>query len=135
MDRRRRFWSASVAGNSDAGDYFGYAVALDRVGARLLVGAPYEASRSALDPTDDTAPHAGAVYELVRTDTEWASRTLYKAPNAEMGDELGCAVAVAEPGHAVLIGANLESSGATGVGGDLFDESSPSAGAGYLWSE
>ncbi len=50
------------ASNTSAGDWFGYAVALSADGQTLAVGANREASASGNDPSDDSAPHAGAVY-------------------------------------------------------------------------
>ncbi|MDX2089290.1 MAG: cadherin-like beta sandwich domain-containing protein [Kofleriaceae bacterium] len=78
-------WSQQAylkASNTDAGDYFGSAVALD--GDTLVVGALGEDSASATidgNQADNSLGDAGAVYVFERTGTTWAQTAYLKSPN------------------------------------------------------
>jgi trimeric autotransporter adhesin len=114
---------------SDAGDYFGVAVAID--GATVVVGAPYEDSNGS-DPANNSALRAGAAYVFVRTGTpaapNWSQQHYLKAANAGGGDEFGYTVAMAGP--TVVIGAWGESSD----GSSPDDNSATTAGAVYVFA-
>jgi hypothetical protein len=120
------------ASNTDLGDTFGNAVAVS--GHTVLVGAPGEASASTDvdgDQGDNDASSAGAVYVFVREGAGWSQQAYLKAPNAESGDAFGRSVAL--DGDTAVIGATGEDSSATGVDGDLSDNSVPQAGAAYVF--
>jgi hypothetical protein len=103
------------ASNTDAGDRFGAAVALD--GERLVVGAPAE---------------AGAVYVFGRDpDGTWVQEAYLKAEEPDAFDAFGTAVAI--DGDTIVVGAPGEASGATSVDGDATDDSAAEAGAAFVF--
>ena len=82
------------AGNAEAGDQFGFSIAID--GDTLVVGATHEdgdANSTAASPNDD-ASSAGAVYVFTRAGGVWSQQGYLKAGNAEMGDEFGYSIAI-----------------------------------------
>ena len=103
-------------------------------GDTVVVGADGEASNATGingDQTDNSAPDAGAAYVFVRNGTTWSQQAYLKASNTDAGDAFGYSVAVS--GDTVVVGANFETSGATGVNGDQADNSAPFAGAAYVF--
>ena len=77
------------ASNTEAGDWFGYAVAVD--GDTVVVGAEGKSTKS------------GAAYVFTRSGTTWSQQAYLKASNTEAYDWFGCAVAVS--GDTVVVGA------------------------------
>src|SRR2546422_3735860 len=70
------------ASNTDAGDDFGFAVALSSDGNTLAVGVPGEASVATGiggDQTNNAAASAGAVYVYIRSGTTWTQQAYIKA--------------------------------------------------------
>ncbi len=112
---------------SDHSDQYGRALAAD--GERVVVGVPLE--DSLLDPRRNQALDAGAVYVLERDANGWLQRYLVKATNAEAFDLFGSAVALS--GDTLVVGAPQESSDASGVNGDKFNNRSPGSGAAYVF--
>ena len=120
------------ASNTDAGDRFGYSVAVS--GDTVVVGAPGESSNATGiggDQADNNAPEAGAAYVFVRNGVTWTQQAYLKASNTNAGDEFGYSVAVS--GDTVVAGAYGESSDATGIDGDQTDNTAPQAGATYVF--
>jgi hypothetical protein len=121
------------ASNTDAGDYFGYSVAVS--GNTAVIGAPKEASNAvgvngAQD--DDSAPWAGAAYVMVRdADGNWSQQAYLKASNAEFNDYFGGSVAIS--GDTIVVGANNECGSSKGVNGNQADNSFGYAGAAYVF--
>lgn len=117
--------------NSETQDRFGHSLALD--GDLLVVGASEDSGASGADgdQADNSAPSAGAAY-LFERDTQgaWSQIAYLKASNTDAGDEFGSAVATA--GTALVVGASLEDSNATGVDGDQTNNSSIDSGAVYI---
>ena len=113
-------------------DGFGLSVAAS--GDTVVVGAPFE-SRSATgvngDQTDTSFLTAGAAYVFVRTGTHWRQEAYLKASNTDAGDYFGSSVAIS--GDTVVVGANRESSSATGVNGDGSNNSAIDSGAAYVF--
>ena len=105
------------ASNTNAGDWFGYCVALS--GDTLVVGAPLE------------GPDSGAAYVFVRSGPGWSQQAYLKASNAEPGDWFGGSVALS--GDTLVVGAHQEDGGATGVGGNEADNGAFWAGAAYVF--
>jgi hypothetical protein len=121
------------ASNTDAGDLFGYSVAL--AGDTLAVGAPFEASNATGvngNQTDNSAHHAGAVYVFTRTGGTWTQQAYLKASNTEADDEFGIAVALVD--ETLAVGAPGEDSNATGVNGNQADNSMSRGGAVYVFT-
>ncbi len=124
------------ASNTDASDAFGLAAALSADGNTLAVGAGNEASAVTGiggDQTDDSASQAGAVYVFVRSGGAWAQQAYLKASNTEQSDIFGRTVALSADGNTLAVGAYIEDSAATGVGGDQGDNAADAAGAVYVF--
>lgn len=120
------------AANAEAADTFGGSVAV--FGDTVVVGASGEDSGAITvngDASDNSAFDAGAAYVFRRSGTSWSQEAYLKAPNAEALDAFGLAVAVS--GDLAVVGAPREDGGATGIGGDLSDNSEGSAGAAYVF--
>jgi hypothetical protein len=120
------------ASNTDAGDGFGRSVALSRDGATLAVGAPGERS-SSMDPQDNTATDAGAVYVFTRdggTLGKWRPRAYIK-PSAPLAfDQFGESVALSGDGTTLAVGASNEASAVTNIG-----KAYVFTGGGSAWTE
>jgi hypothetical protein len=128
-------WSQQAylkASNTGAFDLFGWSVAL--LGDTAVVGAVGEDSNATgvnSDQGDNSASHAGAVYVFVRSGTDWSQQAYLKASGTDASDEFGSSVAVS--GDTVVVGAYGEDSNATGVNSDQSDNSTPEAGAAYVF--
>ena len=130
------------ASNTDVGDEFGATVAISGDGNTLAVTAPNEASGApGIDndyQTDDSAPHAGAVYIFVRIGTTWSQQAYVKPFNTETGDEFGRVLALSDDGDTLAVGAPLESSILTGVStpvvGDPDTDGAFRSGAVYVFA-
>lgn len=120
------------ASNTDAGDRFGYAVAIS--GDTLVIGAAYEASVATGvngNEDDNSAYMAGAVYVFTKTGTTWSRQAYLKASNTDSGDHFGKAVAIS--GDTIVVGAQYEDSNATGVNGDGNNNLASNSGAAYVF--
>jgi hypothetical protein len=106
------------------GDHFGKAVALD--GERAAIGVP----RKYVNGWS-----AGAVFVFRRSDPGWSQEAYLVdpavGPSLVSHDEFGQAVSIR--GLDLIVGAPLQSSAATGVGGDIFDTSASVSGAAYAY--
>ena len=127
-----------MASNTDASDQFTRWLGLS--GNRLVVGANNESSAAtgvnpgAIAEADDSAFIAGAAYLFTRTGMIWTQDAYIKAPTADAGDRRGVGVGIS--GTTVLVGAQGESSAATGVNpgpAALADNSVPNSGAAYVY--
>ena len=90
------------ASNTDAGDQFGSAVAID--GDTLVVGATGEDSAATTvdgDQDDDSSSFAGAAYVFTRTDGVWSQRAYLKS--SPVAGVLGVAVSIS--GDTIAVGA------------------------------
>jgi len=118
--RTGRAWSQQAyvkPGNIDAGDLFGYAVALSRDGSVLAVGAFDEdgSARQVNGANDNRAGGAGAAYVFTRTGGAWAQQGYIKPSNIEAQDAFGVDVALSDDGTTLLVGSLDEDCAATGV--------------------
>jgi hypothetical protein len=99
-------WDAGtklVAPDAQAGDYFGFSVAIS--GDYAIVGAYCEDGGTG-DPID----YAGAAYIFHRTgDNTWDNGVKLVAPDAQAEDRFGISVAIS--GEYVIVGANSEDGG------------------------
>jgi len=121
------------ASNTGANDVFGFSIALD--GDTLVVGARFEASEATGiggEETNDAASRSGAVYVFTRTGASWTQQAYLKASNTGADDEFGSSVAL--DGDTLAVGAALEDSNATGVGGDETNNGAADSGAVYLFT-
>jgi hypothetical protein len=133
-------WAQSAylkASNTDAGDWFGYHLALSADGATLAVGAYGEDSSATGingDETDNTATNSGAVYLFSNTSGNWSQTAYLKASNTDAGDAFGYHLALLADGATLAVGAPWEDSSATGIGGNEADNTADYSGAVYLFS-
>ncbi|HYF64512.1 MAG TPA: FG-GAP repeat protein, partial [Herpetosiphonaceae bacterium] len=110
------------------GSLFGSSVAID--GDTIVVGA-YQEDNGTTDSDPTGAAHTvGAAYVFVRTGATWSQQAYLKASNAGSEDYFAQSVAIS--GDTIVIGANGEDSGATGVNGHPNEEVSWS-GAAYVF--
>lgn len=120
------------AGNAEAGDLFGSAVALS--GDTLVVSAAGEDSAAtgvAGDGSDNRIADSGAAYIFVRGDEGWNGQAYLKASNPGELDSFGISVSLS--GDTLVVGAANEDSAATGVDGMQNDNSASAAGAAYVF--
>jgi hypothetical protein len=130
-------WSQQAylkASNTGAGDLFGNAVGVS--GDTVVVGAWQEDSNATGvdgNQANESEFAAGAAYVFVRAGggTNWTQQAYLKASNTGAGDAFGRSVAVS--GDTVLVGADGESSSATGVNGNQDDNSAADSGAAYVF--
>ncbi len=129
------------ASNNNAGDYFGYEVALD--GDTLAVGAyPEDSNQTTITNDNSTASSnnsnadSGAVYVYKRTGTTWAQEAYIKASNNGVVDRFGYEVAL--DGDTLAVGAMDEDSNQTTITNDnstaSSNNSNANSGAAYVYS-
>lgn len=131
-DRR---WSQKAylkASNTDAGDQFGYSVAI--VGDVIAVGAFAEDSAATGingDQADNSARESGAVYVFRRTENVWQQEAYIKAPNAAANHRFGYSVSLW--GDTLAVAAPGEDRTGTGINPDQTSCCSVDAGAVYIY--
>lgn len=103
------------AGQGDANDLFGTALALSRDGRTLVVGADLEDSGRVDDPSDNGMPGAGAVYVFQRNEPGWSEPSYLKAPTPGRGSGFGFAVALSEDAQALAVAAPFETGTVSGA--------------------
>jgi cysteine-rich repeat protein len=136
----RTDWSQQAylrASNLGTNDHFGTVVALSADGSTLAVGAPFEDSPASGingDQSLDSALDAGAAYLFTRSGPTWSQQAYVKASNSGAGDNFGVSVALSADGSTLAVGALLEDSKATGIGGNEADNSKLDAGAAYVFT-
>lgn len=133
-------WSQQAylkASNTDSDDAFGESVALS--GNTAVIGAFIESSAARGidgDQSNNSAKGAGAAYIFVRNGSGiWTQQAYLKASNAETGetgDQFGFAVSI--DGDTAVVTARLEDSDASGVNGDQASNTTPDAGAAYVFA-
>lgn len=127
------------ASNTEMNDRFSGSIALSPDGNTLAVGTSFESSNSTGingNQADNSASRSGAVYVMARRNGTWAQQAYVKAPNTEANDQFGGSVALGldDKGVPVLaVGALNEDSAATGINGNLADNSVLNSGAVYLY--
>ncbi len=124
------------ASNTDAGNSFGYSVALSPDASKLAVSAYKEKSSSTGingDQNNIAANESGAVYLFHYNDNYWEQNSYIKASNTNSSDFFGYSIDLSSNGLKLAIGAPNEDSGDTGINGDQSDNSAPSSGAVYIY--
>jgi len=81
---------------------------------------------------DSSAMFAGAAYVFTRSGTTWSQQAYIKASNTKANASFGDSVALS--GDTLAVGASLETSNATGIGGNQADTSMMGAGAIYVFT-
>ena len=124
-------WSQQAfvkASNTAEEARFGRGVALADDGNTLAVGAQGEGW------INTSNLGTGAAYVFVRSGTTWSEQAYLKASNPGANDRFGFSVALTGDGDTLAVGAYLENSNATGIGGAQNDNSALNSGAVYLFS-
>lgn len=117
-------------------DLFGSILALSGDGTVLAVSAWFEDSNSMLvggDESDDSAEDSGAVFMFRDIAGVWSQDAYLKPNNTGAGDLFGAALAISSAGNRLAVGALKESSAASGIGGDPFNDNSTDSGAVYIF--
>ncbi len=133
---QQAYLKASNTGGPSPGDSFGdkFGGSVGISGDTIVVGA-YEEDSNADgvngNQSNNSDHQAGAAYVFVRNGTNWSQEAYLKASNSGAGDEFGYRVAIS--GDTIVVGADGESSKATGVNGDEIDNSALYAGAAYVF--
>ncbi|MBL8694734.1 MAG: integrin [Planctomycetes bacterium] len=120
------------ASNPGLDDEFGGAVALS--GNTLVVAARFEDSAATGvngNPFDNSASGSGAVYVFAKQAGTWVQEAYLKASNAQAGDLFGTSVAIS--GDTIVVGAHVEDSNATGIGGNQANNTVADSGAVYVF--
>jgi hypothetical protein len=131
-------WSQQAyvkASNADAGDQFGWALALSDDGNTMAVGATSETSAAKGvngNQADNSADEAGAAYVFTRSGTTWSQQAYLKASNARGGDRFGFCAALSSDGNTLALCGYDEDGGATGVNGEQITTMNGS-GCAYLF--
>jgi len=101
----------------DAGDLFGFSLALNAEGNVLAVGGYEEDGSSTVvnGPYDNNLSGAGAVYIFRRSGTTWSQEAYLKSSTPDGGDSLGAFVAISDDGNTVAADALDEDTMANGV--------------------
>jgi hypothetical protein len=123
--------------NTGANDFFGCSLSLSSDGNTLAVGALGEASNATGingNQLDNSVDLAGAVYVFVRASGVWSQQSYIKASNTDQQDNFGKSVTLSADGNTLAVGASSESSNATGIGGNQFDNSAQDSGAVYVFT-
>ena len=133
-------WSQQAyvkASNTEADDNFGISVSLSLDGNTLAVGANGEDSEATGIDGNETvngASASGAVYVYSRSGVTWSQQAYVKASNTEADDNFGASVSISSDGNTLVVGADGEDSGATGVDGNETLNGTFSSGAVYVFS-
>ncbi len=131
------------AANNEAGDLFGYGVALSDDGNALAVGAYDEdGGGRTVNPADDNAlPGTGAIYAFDRRGGAWRQSGYLKGSRTQRNDALGYAVGISGDGNTIAGGTAEESCvdggiNPSGCDTDTYPEhlAAGSAGAVYVWT-
>lgn len=121
------------ASNAGEGDQFGGAVALET--DTIVVGAFGEDSDATGingDQSNDDTPGSGSAYVFTRTNGTWTQQAYIKASNTGEEHDFGWSVALSK--DTLAVGAQSESSNATGIDGDQTNTSSTGSGAVYVFT-
>ena len=120
------------ASNTGAGDNFGFSVNLNS--DTLAVGAIGESGGSiGINGADnDDVSKSGAAYTFTLNSGVWKEQAYVKANNAGKNDNFGHSVFLSKDTNTLVVGAPLEKSDSTGIGGQDNDNTS-NAGAVYLY--
>ncbi|MDO6747450.1 FG-GAP repeat protein [Gilvimarinus sp. 1_MG-2023] len=141
------------ASNTEAGDWFGWDVALSADGMTLAVSATQEDSVSRGingDQNNDNNVSTGAVYVFNLSDAGWSQQAYIKASNTEQQrsleddsgnqldfyitqDRFGYSIDLSDDGNTLAVSAIREDSNARGINGEQDNNSATDAGAVYLF--
>jgi hypothetical protein len=124
-----------IADVRDAGDYFGYSVALSGDGLYLAAGAYTEDSATTGvngNAADNSAGQSGAAYVFARSGDVWTQEAYIKASATDASDYFGKGVALDEDGGTLLVSAPREDGSGAGTQAAV-DNLAVDAGAVFLF--
>ena len=112
-----------TASDKQASDNFGYSVAIDGTGTRVVIGAYHN------DP--DGVSDAGSAYIFTRSGTVWTEEAKLMASDKQSSDYFGSSVSIDDTGTRVVIGAYGEDPNSVSAAGSayIFTRS------GTIWTE
>lgn len=122
--------------NSDANDWFGYALSLSGDGNTLAVGAYREdSSATGINGVElnNSSRDSGAVYLFRYASNAWQQQAYIKASVNDADDRFGYSLSVDDTGNTVVVGAYREDSAATGIDADANDNFASDSGAAYVF--
>jgi hypothetical protein len=126
------------ASNTTESAQFGGWIALSADGNTLAVGAINESGGAKGVNGNQAAKPAikdsGAVYVYAKNKGAWTQQAYIKASNPKEEALFGNSVALSNDGSALIVGAYLENSKASGVNGNQTDTSLDSSGAAYVFT-
>lgn len=119
----------------EAGDLFGFAVALSHDGSTLVASAFDErgSARTINGPHDNRANGAGALYVFTRRAGAWTQEAYIKGSRTEATDQMGYAVGISDDGNTVATGAGDEDCLTPGINPPGCDNDSPPRGTANIW--
>lgn len=134
-DRGVMGWTQTAfvkASNTDAGDYFGWAVALsgDTMAVSAL-GEDGDDPGANGDEASNDARGSGAVYVFVQEAGTWRQQAYLEASNPDPNDRFGRSLALW--GDTLVVGADGEDGDAPGVDGDDSRNGADTSGAAYVF--
>jgi hypothetical protein len=138
------------ASNAESNDLFGRNIALSIDGNTLVISAELEDSSATGingNQLDNSLLNSGAVYVFNRVGITWLQEAYIKTSNPNVGDAFGSAfnsfniahgqsgksMAISNDGNTLVVGVGKESSNATGINGNQFDNSAFGSGAVYVF--
>ena len=128
--------SNTTPDNTNAGDEFGWALALSADGNTLAVGA-YKEDSNAVGTNgaqaDNSATDSGAAYVFARNGATWSQQAYLKASNTHAHDYFGFSLSLSTDGNVLAVGAPFEGSNAIGINGDQANTAAVSSGAIYIF--
>lgn len=98
--------SKITAETPQSGAEFGSAVAVNTLGATLIIGAPHQNVEM-----ESSVPDAGAAYVYVLNNETWDLQAMLAAPNAEAGSAFGSSLDITSHGNRIIVGSPYESGG------------------------
>mgnify|MGYP003635540067 FL=1 len=106
---------ASSGNTGSADNQFGYSVAMNSDGTKVIVGAHYEDSDAGAS-VNTNAGNSGAAFIYTYDGSNWGSEVRLKASDAQGSDQFGYSVSMNSDGTKVIVGAYDEDEGASGAG-------------------
>ncbi len=131
-------WSQQAyikSSTSEAGDLFGFSVALSFNGNTLAASAFDErgSARTIDGPHDNLANGSGAVFVFTRSAGAWRQQAYIKGSKNEATDQLGYSVAISDDGNMIAAGAGDEDCLTPGINPLGCDNDSPPRGGANIW--
>ena len=136
--RTAGIWSQQAyikSSTSEAGDLFGFSVALSFNGDTLAASAFDErgSARTINGRHDNMANGSGAVFVFTRSAGAWMEQAYIKGSKNEPTDQLGYSVAISDDGNTIAAGAGDEDCLTPGINPLGCDNDSPPRGGANIW--